>query len=66
MAIGSVWAEVPIVRGSDEYGACSLTLFPKTYEKYQVKTGNIILVRGTVERRLDKYQIVVDKIKFLN
>ena len=54
------------VSGSDEYGACSLTLFPKTYEKYQVKTGNIILVRGTVERRLDKYQIVVDKIKFLN
>ena len=52
--------------GSDEYGTCSLTFFPKTYEKYQVKKGNIILIRGTVERRLDKYQIVVDKIKFLN
>lgn len=54
------------VSGSDEYGTCSLTLFPKTYDTYPVKKGQIILVRGTVERRFDKYQIVVDKIKYLN
>ncbi len=54
------------ISGSDEYGSCSLTMFPKTYENYPVKKGNIVLVRGKVERRFDKYQIVVDKIKNLN
>ena len=29
------------------------------------KKGDVLLVRGRVEKRLDKYQIVVDKIKVL-
>jgi len=42
-----------------------LTLFPKIYDEYKIKKGDVLLVRGRVEKRLDKYQIVVDKIKVL-
>ena len=34
-------------------------------EKYNIKKGDILLVRGKVERRMDKYQIIVDKIRIL-
>ena len=54
------------VNVSDETSNVDLTLFPKIYEDNKLKRGNIILVRGKVERRLDKYQIVVDKVKVLN
>ena len=53
------------ISGSDETGTLDLTLFPFIYEKYKVKRGDIILVRGRVERRMDKYQLVVDKIRVL-
>ena len=53
------------ISGSDETGNLDLTLFPFVYEKYKVKRGDIILVRGKVERRMDKYQLVVDKIRVL-
>ena len=53
------------ITGSDETDTLDLTLFPSIYSKYQVKRGDILLVRGKVERRMDKYQLVVDKIRVL-
>ena len=53
------------ITGSDETDNLDLTLFPFVYEKYKVKKGDIILVRGKVERRMDKYQLIVDKIRIL-
>lgn len=54
------------VSGNDEYGEASFTFFPKTYMKFNnIKVGNIIEVGGTVERRFDKYQIVVNNVKIL-
>ncbi len=51
--------------GSDECGNIDLTLFPYVYEQYKIKRGNVILARGKVEKRMDKYQLVVDKVRIL-
>ncbi len=58
--------KMAFVIGSDESGSLDLTMFPFTYEKYPVKKGDILLVRGRIERRMDKYQLVVEKIRFLS
>ena len=36
-----------------------------TYNVNRFKKGDILLIRGKVERRMDKYQIIVDKIRIL-
>ena len=42
------------------------TLFPKVYNEYSnIQKGDLLKVRGTVEKRLNQYQIVVEKIKYL-
>ncbi len=58
-------SKMSFVSGSDETGVIDLTLFPKIYDEFKIKKGDVLLVRGRVEKRLDKYQIVVDKIKVL-
>ena len=42
------------------------TLFPKIYEIYpDLVRGDILKIRGNVEKRLDEWQIIVNKIKKL-
>ena len=54
------------ISGSDELMSADIVLFPKIYEKYNnINQGDIILVKGKVEKRFDKYQIVVNNIKRL-
>lgn len=54
------------VLGSDEYGDIDLTIFPSTYKRFNnIKKGNVIEVSGKVERRFDKYQVVVNVINIL-
>ena len=54
------------VVGSDEYGDVSLTIFPNVYSRFNnIKVNDIIEISGRVERRFDKYQIVVNSIKIL-
>jgi len=54
------------ITGSDEYKNIDLTVFPKLYqEASSVKTGDIIMVNGQIEKRFDKYQIIVRNIKIL-
>ena len=57
--------KMAFISGSDETDSLDLTLFPFVYEKYKVKKGDILLVRGKIERRMDKYQLIVDKIRIL-
>ena len=58
--------KMAFVTGSDETGSKELTIFPKTYNQYSnIEKGNLLLVRGKVEKRLNELQIIVDKIKFL-
>lgn len=55
------------MQASDEYSKVELTLFPDTYKKYNnLSVKNIIKVNGRVEKRYDKYQIIVNTIEKLN
>lgn len=54
------------VTASDEFGQISLTLFPKIYKQYSdISKGDIIRIRGLVEKRFDKYQVIVNNLKIL-
>lgn len=54
------------ITGSDETATMDYTLFPKIYNEYSnIQKGDLLKVRGTVEKRLNQYQIVVEKIKYL-
>ncbi|MDD5888514.1 MAG: DNA polymerase III subunit alpha [bacterium] len=58
--------KMAFITGSDETGTMDYTLFPKTYKEYSnIQRGELLKVRGTVERRLNQYQIIVEKIKRL-
>ena len=55
------------VEASDEYSKVDLTIFPKDYKKYNnIKEKDIIRVYGRVEKRYEKFQIIVSKIEVLN
>ena len=54
------------IYASDEYGMVDLTIFPKVYEKYNdIKVNDIIKFNGVVERRYDKYQVIVSSLEVL-
>jgi len=55
--------KMAFINGSDELSNIDITLFPKTYETYKnINEKDIILVKGKVEKRFDKYQIIVNSI----
>jgi DNA polymerase-3 subunit alpha len=52
---------------SDELANIDLTVFPNLYKECNdLKKGNVILVRGKVERRLAKIQVIAEKIKVID
>ena len=52
------------IKGNDEYGDIDLTIFPSTYKRFNnIKEGNIVEILGRVEKRYDKYQVIVNNIK---
>ena len=54
------------ISGSDELMTADIVLFPKIYEKSKnIKEGDIIFIKGKVEKRFDKYQIVANELKIL-
>ena len=54
------------VTGSDETTTMEYTLFPRTYNEYpDISVGDLLKVRGNVERRMDQIQIIVERIKNL-
>ncbi len=58
--------KMAFVKLSDEEDSVDLTIFPKVYEKYpDIKKGNILLVSSKVERRYEKYQLIVNNINIL-
>lgn len=51
---------------SDETASMDFTLFPKIYKKYQdLEKGKMLKINGVVEKRLNKYQVVVNEISYL-
>ena len=59
--------KMAFITGSDETATIEYTLFPKIYNNYQnIEVGDLLKIRGDVERRLDQIQVIVEKIKFLD
>ena len=55
------------VTASDEFGKTSITLFPNNYKQYNnLKKGDVIRIKGRVEKRFDQYQIIANSLKILN
>ena len=55
------------VTGSDEKDSIDIVLFPTIYKNYSnIKTGRVAHITGKVEKRFDKYQLVVNKLLILN
>ena len=58
--------KMAFITGSDETSTKEFILFPKIYSMYQeLSKGNLIKIRGHVERRLDEIQVIVERIKYL-
>ena len=58
--------KMAFLTGSDETSTFEFTLFPKVFIEYQeISKGDILKIRGHVEKRLDEYQIIVERIKRL-
>ncbi len=56
--------KMAFITGSDEVGSIDLIVFPNKYNLVsELKIGDIIRVIGKVERRINKYQIIVNKLK---
>ena len=54
------------ITGSDETATADYILFPKLYKEYNnIQKGDLLKVRGNVEKRLNQYQIIIEKIKNL-
>jgi DNA polymerase-3 subunit alpha len=51
---------------SDEFKKISATIFPKIYNEYiNLSIGDIIKVNGRVEKRYDKYELIINIIEIL-
>ena len=58
--------KMAFITGSDHTGSMEFILFPKLYKLYSnLEKGNIIKTRGTVEKRMDETQVIINKIKVL-
>lgn len=58
--------KMAFVTGSDETGTMEYTLFPRVFKLYSdIEKGDLLKIRGVVEKRLNQFQIVVSKIKYL-
>ena len=55
------------VTASDEISKIDIVVFPKVYKiSPKIKEGDIIKIKGKVEKRYDEFQIIVNKISVLN
>lgn len=51
---------------SDEIASIDITLFPKVYKTcLKINNGDIVYIKGHVEKRYDKYQIICSQIRIL-
>ena len=51
------------ITGSDEITSIDVILFPNIYKlNFDIDNGDILYISAKVERRFDKYQLVVDNV----
>ena len=51
---------------SDEIEEITVVLFPNVYEKSDINKNDIIYLKGKVEKRFDKYQVIASDISKIN
>ena len=51
---------------SDELDSTTVVLFPNIYSMYQINKGDILYIKGKVEKRLDNYQIIAQNIEVID
>ena len=49
------------ITGSDDTATCEFILFPNN--DIEINSKNIYLTKGKVEKRYDKYQIIINQIR---
>lgn len=58
--------EMCFVTGSDEINKLDIVLFPRVFEKCtNLEVGKLIRILGKVEKRFDKYQVIVKSLTVL-
>ena len=57
--------KMAFISGSDEVSQIELVLFPSVYKTLSIDQGDVIHIIGKVEKRFDKYQVVVKSIQVL-
>lgn len=55
------------ITGSDELNTVDVVLFPRVYQQYNnFEIGDVLKVKGKVEKRFDKWQIVLNSLEKLD
>jgi len=58
--------KMAFISGSDETKTMEFTMFPKTFNKFpNIQKNDLVKIRGHIEKRLDQYQIIIEKIMYL-
>ena len=58
--------KMAFLKASDETGSCDFTIFPNKYHLISnLKIGSLVGIIGHVEKRMDKYQIVVNNLNLI-
>lgn len=58
--------KMAFISGSDETKTMEFTMFPKLFRQFpNIKKNDLVKIRGHVEKRIDQYQIIIEKIKYL-
>lgn len=51
---------------SDEIGKLSVTIFPKIYQSIEeIKIGDIVIVKGRIEKRFDQFQLICSEMNII-
>ena len=55
--------QMMFITGSDELSQIDIVVFPRVYEiSPEIEIGDILDIKGKIEKRYDQYQIITNKI----
>lgn len=57
--------KMAFITASDEVTSAEMVIFPKLYKTLNIEHGDILLIDGKVEKRFDKFQVIINSAKKL-
>ena len=58
--------KMAFISGSDETKTMEFTMFPKMFKQFSdIKKNDLVKIRGHVEKRMNQYQVIIEKLKYL-